>query len=110
MNPDVARIAARECRKEGRPRSARIAESMALMAERENATHYLVIDSWAAPVRKPVRIVGETRTKYAVRLLEDCRMPGRKQEVTRAGLVVLVPKYAVHRYEERQTESLGISL
>ena len=108
MNPDVARIAARECRKEGRPGSARVAESMALKAERENATHYLVIDSWAG--RKPVRIVGETATKYAVRLLEDCRMPGGNQQVTRAGLIVLVPRYAVHRYEERHTESLGISL
>jgi hypothetical protein len=45
-----------------------------------------------------------------VRLLEDCRMPGGKQEVTSAGLVVLVPKYAVHPYEERQSESIGMSL
>lgn len=57
-------------------------------------THYLCMDGWAGFHKEPVEIVGETPKRYRVRLLADCRLPGRLR-FGKKGDVVLVPKYAV---------------
>ena len=61
-------------------------------------TAVLVLDSWAGRERIPVEVVGETRTRYRVRLMQNCRLPGRKWHD--AGEVILVPKYAVKQQQE----------
>ncbi len=58
-------------------------------------TDYLRLDGWAGRENVPVEVVGETRTKYRVRLLRDANLPSRRQ--CKAGDVVAVPKYAVKR-------------
>jgi len=57
----------------------------------------LELDGWAGRTHWPVEVVGETPTRYRVRLLQDTRLPGRWRE-GHAGDVVLVPKYAIRGY------------
>jgi hypothetical protein len=57
-------------------------------------THYICMDGWAGFHKEPVEIVGETPKKYRVKLLKDCRLPGRWRE-GKAGQIILVPKYVV---------------
>lgn len=68
------------------------------MAERAKPTipitATLELDGLAGRVRVPCAIVGETRTRYLVRLGQDCRLPGRRRE-GRAGKDYRVPKSAV---------------
>ena len=54
---------------------------------------YLLLDSWAGQKRVPVQKLGETRTKYRIKLLAACRLPDRRWRDV--GDVVLVPKTAV---------------
>lgn len=55
----------------------------------------LVINSWAGRREIPIEILGETRTKFRVKLLADALIPVRRHRV--AGDVLLVPKHAVRR-------------
>jgi len=54
---------------------------------------FLVTDDWAGINRIPCEIVGETKTRYRVRLLQDARIPPHRH--VKVGEVVLVPKHAV---------------
>ena len=60
-----------------------------------NERTVLVLDSWAGRERIPVRVVGETRTRYRIELLQAARLPNQRQY--EIGAVVLVPKYAVRK-------------
>ena len=55
---------------------------------------YLLFDSWAGRTRVFVEVVGDTPKRTRVRLMEDCKLPGRNRW-GRAGDVILVPKDAV---------------
>lgn len=57
-------------------------------------THYLCMDGWAGFHKEPVEIVGETSKKFRIKLLKDCRLPGRLRQGHK-GDVILVPKYAI---------------
>jgi hypothetical protein len=54
-----------------------------------------ICDTWAGRRRYAVEIVGQTRTRYRVRVLEPpgVMLPGRRYVA--CGDVVLVPQYAV---------------
>jgi len=54
---------------------------------------YAVVDGWAGWIRIPCEILGETATKYRVRLLKDAVIPPHRHIA--AGDVILVPKHAV---------------
>lgn len=56
----------------------------------------LELDGWMGRTSHPVEVIGETPTRYRVRLLEDTRLPGRRRGAK--GDVVLVPKHAVRGY------------
>ena len=56
--------------------------------------HWLCMNGWEGFTKEPVEIVGETPKRYRVKLLKDCRLPGRNRRGER-GDIVLVPKYAV---------------
>ena len=64
----------------------------------------LHLDGWAGRLRIPVQVIGETRTKYRVRLGSDAMLPGRRH--CEAGDEVLVPKYAV-TIEETKTANFA---
>jgi len=53
----------------------------------------MAINSWAGLVYHRCKVLGETKTKYRVRLLDDTLLPGGRHQ--KAGDVVLVPKHAV---------------
>ncbi len=53
----------------------------------------LELDGWAGRVSVPCEIIGETRSRYLVRLGTDCRLPGRRHG--RAGHEYRIPKDAV---------------
>jgi hypothetical protein len=57
-------------------------------------THWLCITGWWGDHKEPVELIGETPKRYRVRLLADCRLPGRNRQ-GKVGDVVLVPRYAV---------------
>ena len=57
-------------------------------------TARLHIDSFAGRRKVEVEIVGETPKRYRVRLLADCKLPGRNRK-GKTGDVVLVPASAV---------------
>ncbi len=61
----------------------------------------LEIDGWAGRTSHPIEVIGETPTRYRVRLIEDTRLPGRYRQGAK-GDVVLVPKYAVRDYAGRE--------
>lgn len=67
------------------------------MAERVKPTiataATLELDGWAGRRHVPCAIIGETRTKYLVKLGADCCLPGRRQGI--AGKDYRVPKDAV---------------
>ena len=65
----------------------------------------LAVDSWTRPYVR-VEVLGETKTKYCVRLFEPTFLKGKHVD---KNAVVLVPKYSV-RDRTAQSESLGISL
>ena len=53
----------------------------------------MAINRWAGLVYHRCKVLGETKTKYRVRLLDDTLLPGGRHQ--KAGDVVLVPKHAV---------------
>ena len=54
----------------------------------------LGLQTWGGLRFYPVEVIGETRTKYRVRVhAAQIRLPGRR--IARAGDEVLVPRYAV---------------
>ena len=53
----------------------------------------LVVDTFAGRRRIPVEVIGETRTKYRVRMGADALIPAARR--VKAGDIVLVPKYAI---------------
>jgi hypothetical protein len=53
----------------------------------------IATDRWAGRVYYPCEIIGETKTRYRVRLLQDALLPGRRR--MKAGDIVLVPKHAI---------------
>lgn len=55
---------------------------------------YLCMDGWAGFHKEPVEVIGETSKRYRIRLLKDCRLPGRLRE-GKKGQEILVPKYAI---------------
>jgi len=64
----------------------------------------IATNSWADRLHHPCEIIGETRTRYRVRLLEEALLPGGRRGKT--GDVVLVPKYAVpdhHSHPRRRS-------
>jgi len=62
----------------------------------------LEMDGWAGRTRHPVEVIGETPTRYRVRLLEDMRLPGRWR-YGKAGDIILVPKYAIRLTAEKKS-------
>ena len=61
----------------------------------------LEIDGWAGRVSTPVEVIGETPSRYRIRLLQDTRLPGNRRGAK--GDVVLVPRYAIKGYQEVQS-------
>jgi hypothetical protein len=59
----------------------------------------ICLDGWGGISNHQVLVIGETKDRYRVKLLEDTRMPGNRLKL--AGEVVLVPKYAV-RFNTKQ--------
>ena len=59
---------------------------------------HLLLDSWAGRRQIPVQVVGETPTRYRVRLEADALLPGGRH--CKAGAVVLAPKHAVEFNKE----------
>jgi hypothetical protein len=53
----------------------------------------IALNSWAGLLFYRCEVLGETKTRYRVRLLEDTMLPGRRRRKT--GDVVLIPKYAL---------------
>jgi hypothetical protein len=53
----------------------------------------IAINSWAGLLFHRCEVLGETKTKYRVRLLSDTMLPGGRRRKT--GDVVLIPKYAL---------------
>ena len=49
----------------------------------------MAINRWAGLVYHRCKVLGETKTKYRVRLLDDTLLPGGRHQ--KAGDVVLVP-------------------
>jgi hypothetical protein len=62
-------------------------------AELTTRAAVLCLNGWAGREEYPVEIVGETPTRYRVRLLMDVRLPGNRP--ARYGDIVLAPKYAI---------------
>lgn len=58
-------------------------------------TTKLCLNTYAGRREVPVEIIGETRTKYKVRLTQETRLPGAR--IAQSGDVVLVPKRAVKK-------------
>lgn len=56
--------------------------------------HYLCLNSWVGRQEIPVEILDETPSRYRIRLLHDCKLPGRNRYGS-MGDIVLVPKYAI---------------
>lgn len=54
----------------------------------------LWLDSWAGRIGYPVEVLGETKTKYRVKVLCE-KIPLPKRRLAKCGEVVLVPKYAI---------------
>lgn len=64
-------------------------------AEAQNVPAFLCFDDWAGYHEEPVRIVGETRTRYRIQTDKDViRLAGRYRYLRR-GETALVPKRAV---------------
>ena len=61
----------------------------------------LRLDSWAGREQYRCEIVGETPTRYRIRLLEPARLPGNRNY--QAGDVVLVPKHAIKLETKKDT-------
>lgn len=53
----------------------------------------LMMDDWAGRHSIECEVIGETKTRYRIKLLQDARLPGNRH--FEAGDVTLVPKYAV---------------
>ena len=60
------------------------------MADR---TGVLCFEEWASRIEVPVRIIGETRTRWRVSLGRDCTLPSKRRGLK--GDVLLVPKSTV---------------
>lgn len=54
---------------------------------------FIRLDTWAGRMHIPVQVIGQTITRYRVKLKEDATLPGRRTR--KAGDEVLVPKYAI---------------
>jgi len=57
---------------------------------------FIATQGWEGLNYIPVEVVGETPKKVRVKLLRDCRLPGRNRS-GKKGQVVLVPKTALRR-------------
>lgn len=55
---------------------------------------FLCMDDWSGFHKEPVEIIGETPKRYRVKLLSNCKLPGRNRSGN-IGDVILVPKHAV---------------
>ena len=62
----------------------------------------IAVDGWQGRSYYACEIVGETRTRYRVRLLRDAVLPARRQ--ARAGDILAVPKYAVREISKQRME------
>lgn len=58
---------------------------------------FVALDNWAGRRLCPCEIVGQTQTRFKVRLKADALLPGGRH--TKAGETVVVPKYAVIEQE-----------
>lgn len=71
-----------------------IINNRVFMLEKENH-HYIVTESWAGIRKIPCEIVGETRRKLKVKLIESARLPNKR--FGSVGDIILVPKHAVRQ-------------
>jgi hypothetical protein len=59
---------------------------------------YIATQGWSGLDYIPVDVVGETPKRFRVKLLKDCRLPGRYRN-GKKGQLILVPKTALRRRE-----------